>query len=93
MEKWRSVFKSVSAWPWGLGDNPSGWKATFDYATSAGILDKFEAGAFNQRAPAQKKVTDHRNSLVEYEFVVPQDQNEHWTDEAIARRRAAGEKI
>lgn len=81
LEVWRKVFRAIASWPFGLGDNDRGWKASFDYALQPGTLDKFEAGAYEART--KNMATAHRNSITmqSEQPVIFNDLTERLTDE------------
>lgn len=91
LEVWRKVFRAIASWPFGLGDNDRGWKASFDYALQPGTLDKFEAGAYEART--KNMATAHRNSITmqSEQPVIFNDLTERLTDEW--ERENAGSRL
>lgn len=64
LEKLREIFKALSKWPWGLGENPSGWMANFDYAMKPDTLDNFNNGKFNGASKKTEEVKKRFKTMV-----------------------------
>lgn len=54
---WESAIKKIALWPFGLGNNDTGWKANFSYLLQPETLAKAEEGFFDSKAKTdfQKK--------------------------------------
>lgn len=48
VEWWRRYFERVRLFPWLMGDNPKGWRATFDWLISENGMSKVIEGGFTQ---------------------------------------------
>ena len=72
LDWWRQYFERVRLFPWLMGNNPSNWKATFDWLLSEDGMRKVIEGTFSQASRScqefsseelrewQRKYTDER---------------------------------
>jgi hypothetical protein len=72
-EWWKRYFRSVRDYPWLMGNNPSGWKANFDWLTGESGMRKVIEGSFTkipgsgfteeEKRALQRKYTDERGRV------------------------------
>ncbi|MDR1482269.1 MAG: helix-turn-helix domain-containing protein [Synergistaceae bacterium] len=72
-EWWKGYFRSVRDYPWLMGNNPSGWKANFDWLIGENGMRKVIEGSFTkipgsgfseeEKRALQRKYTDERGRV------------------------------